>query len=91
MRHSAESIFVVEKVREYESTFEKALFRESGDPFVLFAGKNGRPKIPWYSPFNFLCWFIVDHVASRYVDFQFRGTYWVNQLFFEQQNVSRDF
>jgi hypothetical protein len=37
MRHSAESIFVVEYLRKYESTFEKAPAWELGDPGILFA------------------------------------------------------
>jgi hypothetical protein len=40
MRHSAESIFVIEYLREYESVIETASAGESGDPIVLFAEKT---------------------------------------------------
>jgi hypothetical protein len=32
MRHSAESLLVIEYLREYESIFETAYLNESGDP-----------------------------------------------------------
>jgi hypothetical protein len=43
--HSAESIFVVEYLCEYESVFETSLVHESVDPGVLFEEKNQRLKI----------------------------------------------
>jgi hypothetical protein len=36
MRHSAESIFVVEYLREFESICKTVLAHESGDPGVQF-------------------------------------------------------
>jgi hypothetical protein len=45
MRHSGESNFIIEYLREYESTFETALAHESGYPGVLFAEKNQGSKI----------------------------------------------
>jgi hypothetical protein len=44
MQHSAESIFVVEYLSEYESIFETTLAHESVDPEV-FLTKNQRSKI----------------------------------------------
>jgi hypothetical protein len=40
--HSAESIFKVNFLREYESIFETALAHESVGPGVLFDEKNQR-------------------------------------------------
>jgi hypothetical protein len=40
MRHSAESIFIIEYLREYEFIFETALAHESGGPGVLIDEKN---------------------------------------------------
>jgi hypothetical protein len=40
MRHSAESIFIIEYLREYEFIFETALAQESGGPGVLIDEKN---------------------------------------------------
>jgi hypothetical protein len=40
MQHSAESIFVIEYLREYESIFETTLAYESVDPVVLFDAKK---------------------------------------------------
>jgi hypothetical protein len=55
MKHSVESIFVVEYLREYESVFETALSRESVDPGVLIE-KNQKPKkIFWDSLFKQNC------------------------------------
>jgi hypothetical protein len=45
MQHSAESIFAVEYLREYESIFETTLAYESVDPGVLFDEINQRSKI----------------------------------------------
>jgi hypothetical protein len=39
MKHCAESIFVVEYLREYESIFETSLAHKSVDPEVLFDEK----------------------------------------------------
>jgi hypothetical protein len=40
MRHSAESIFIIEFLREYEFIFDTALAHESGGPGVLIDEKN---------------------------------------------------
>jgi hypothetical protein len=45
MRHSAESIFIIEYLREYEFIFETALANESGDPGVLIDEKSRGSKI----------------------------------------------
>jgi hypothetical protein len=45
MRHSAESIFIIEYLREYEFIFETALAHESGGPKVLIDEKNRGSKI----------------------------------------------
>jgi hypothetical protein len=44
MRHTAESIFKIEYLREYEFIFETALAHESGDPAVLIAEKTESRK-----------------------------------------------
>jgi hypothetical protein len=51
MRHGAESIFVVENLRESESIFETALASESGDLEALFdeqksKGRKSRDTVP---------------------------------------------
>jgi hypothetical protein len=53
MQHSAESIFIIEYLREYEFMFETALAHESGGPGVLIDGKNWGSKISWHCPFKF--------------------------------------
>jgi hypothetical protein len=40
MRHSAESIFIIEYLREYEFIFETALAHESGGSGVLIDEKT---------------------------------------------------
>jgi hypothetical protein len=45
MQQSAESIFIVEYVHEYESIFETALAHESVDSGVLFDEKTRDKKI----------------------------------------------
>jgi hypothetical protein len=50
--HSAESIFIIEYLREYEFIFETALAHESGGPGVLIDEKNWGSKISWHCPFN---------------------------------------
>jgi hypothetical protein len=40
MRHSAESIFIIEYLRKSEFIFEMALAQESGGPGVLIDEKN---------------------------------------------------
>jgi hypothetical protein len=50
MQHSAESIFTIEYLRQYEFIFETALVHESGGPGVLIDEKNS--KISWHCPFN---------------------------------------
>jgi hypothetical protein len=52
MQHSAESIFIIEILREYEFIFEKALTHESGGPGVLIDKKNWGSKISWHCPFK---------------------------------------
>jgi hypothetical protein len=52
MGHSAESIFVVEYLREFESICKTVLAHESGDPGVQFNEKNRGSKISWHCPFN---------------------------------------
>jgi hypothetical protein len=49
---SAESIFVVENLREYESIFETVLAHESVNSEVLFDEKDQRSKISWDCPLN---------------------------------------
>jgi hypothetical protein len=49
---SAESNFVVEYLREYESIFETSLAHESVDPEVLFYEKTQSSKISWVCLFN---------------------------------------
>jgi hypothetical protein len=48
--HSAESIFIIEYLREYEFIFETALAHESGGPGVLIDEKNwgskSRDRVP---------------------------------------------
>jgi hypothetical protein len=44
MQYSAESIFAVKYIREYESIFETTLVRESVDPGDLFDEKTGDRK-----------------------------------------------
>jgi hypothetical protein len=47
MRHSAESIFGVEFLREFESKFKTALAHESGPPGVPFnEGQKYRDTVP---------------------------------------------
>jgi hypothetical protein len=64
VRHSEESIFIIEYLSEYEFIFETTLAHEAGDTVVLFAEKNeGRksrgtvPLIYLYTPTvqYFLC------------------------------------
>jgi hypothetical protein len=57
MRQGAESIFIVEYLREFESLCKTVLAHESGDSGVLFNEKNRGLKISWDSPFKLLlCW-----------------------------------
>jgi hypothetical protein len=63
MRHSAESIFVVENLREFESICKTVLANESGDPGVQFYEKNRGSKISYTVPLNqrhFKAYFIVN-------------------------------
>jgi hypothetical protein len=50
MRHNAESFFVIEYLRKYESIFETASACNPGDPGVLFAekteGRKSRDTVP---------------------------------------------
>jgi hypothetical protein len=50
MQHSAESIFIIEYLREYEFIFKTALAHESGGPGVLFdektEGRKSRDAVP---------------------------------------------
>jgi hypothetical protein len=48
MPHSAESILVVEYLREFESICKTVLAHESGDPGVQFNEKNRGLKISWH-------------------------------------------
>jgi hypothetical protein len=52
MRHRAESIFVVEYLREFESICKTVLAHESGVPGVQFNEKNRGSKISWHCPFK---------------------------------------
>jgi hypothetical protein len=52
MRHSAESIFIIEYLREYEFIFETVLAHESGGLGVLIDEKNWGSKISWDCPFK---------------------------------------
>jgi hypothetical protein len=52
MQHSAESIFIIEYLREYKFIFKTALAHESGGPGVLIDEKNWGSKISWHCPFN---------------------------------------
>jgi hypothetical protein len=45
MRHSLESIFIIEYLREYKFIFKMALAHESGDLGVLIDEKNHGLKI----------------------------------------------
>jgi hypothetical protein len=45
MRHSAELIFVVELLRQFESICKTVLAHVSGDPGVQFNEKNRESKI----------------------------------------------
>jgi hypothetical protein len=50
MQHCAESIFIIEYLREYEFIFETALDHESGGPGVLIdektEGRKSRDTVP---------------------------------------------
>jgi hypothetical protein len=50
MQHSAESIFIIEYLREYEYIFKTALAHESGGPGVLIdektEGQKSRDTVP---------------------------------------------
>jgi hypothetical protein len=54
MQHSAESIFIIEHLREYEFIFETALTHESGGPGESIDEKNWGSKISWHCPFKFV-------------------------------------
>jgi hypothetical protein len=52
MWHSAESIFIIEYLREYELKFKTALTHKSGIPGVLIDEKTPSSKISWQGPFK---------------------------------------
>jgi hypothetical protein len=52
MLHSAETIFVIEYLRGFESIFETASAYEQEDSGVLFSEQNRGAKISWHCPFK---------------------------------------
>jgi hypothetical protein len=55
MQRSAESIFVVEYLREYESIIETALVHESVDPRALFDEKTEVENLVRLGEWSVLC------------------------------------
>jgi hypothetical protein len=69
MQHSAESIFVVEYLREYESIFETASTLESVDLGLLFdektRGRKSRETVPLTKPQDSRYWrFLLVHADN---------------------------
>jgi hypothetical protein len=60
MQNSAESIFVVEYLREYESIFETALAHESVDPGEMFYEKIRGRKSYETVPLSFVSLFATN-------------------------------